>query len=82
MEKERLAREQEEKDKVEKAKKMKEQFGDTTGQWEKDKTEMQNIAQQEKKKEAQAAADGEKKVGDDGKEKIVVRADAAEGAKS
>jgi len=51
MEQERLAREQEEKDKAEKAKKMKESFGDTTSQWEKDKNEIQNIALQDKQKE-------------------------------
>lgn len=51
MEKERIAREQEEKEKAEKAKKMKESFGDATSQWEKDKTGMQNLAQQDKKKE-------------------------------
>ncbi|KAK3318570.1 mannan polymerase II complex ANP1 subunit [Apodospora peruviana] len=50
MEQERLAREQEEKEKAEKAKKMKESFSDATSQWEKDKTDMQNIALQEKKK--------------------------------
>ncbi|KAK3323544.1 mannan polymerase II complex ANP1 subunit [Cercophora scortea] len=50
MEQEKLAREAEEKEKAEKAKKMKESFGDATSQWEKDKTEMQNIALQEKKK--------------------------------
>jgi len=49
MEQERLAHEKEEKEKAEKAKKMKEQFGDATSQWEKDKTEMQNIAVQDKK---------------------------------
>jgi len=52
MERERLVREQEEKEKAEKARKMKESFGDPSSQWEKDKTEMQNIALQEKKKES------------------------------
>ncbi|KAK3390866.1 Anp1-domain-containing protein [Podospora didyma] len=51
MEQEKLAREQEEKEKAEKAKKMKEQFGDTASQWEKDKSEMHNIAAKEGKKE-------------------------------
>lgn len=49
MEQERIAREAEEKDKAEKAKKIKEQFGDQNNQWEKDKMEMQNLALQEKK---------------------------------
>lgn len=44
MEQERLAREKEEEEKAEKAKKVKEQFGDTSGQWEKDKSDMQNLA--------------------------------------
>ena len=52
MEREKLAREQEEKEKAEKARKMKESFGDTTSQWEKDKTALQDIALQEKRKEA------------------------------
>ncbi|KAK4151351.1 glycosyltransferase [Chaetomidium leptoderma] len=51
-----LAQEQAEKEKAEKAQKMKESFGDTTGQWEKDKTGMQKIAVQEKKKDTAAAA--------------------------
>lgn len=50
MERERQTREQEEKIKAEKAKKMKETFGETTSQWEKDKNEMQNIAFTEEKK--------------------------------
>ncbi|KAK5657708.1 hypothetical protein OQA88_2780 [Cercophora sp. LCS_1] len=60
MERERVAREQEEREKAEKAKKMKESFGDTASQWEKDKTEMQNIALQEKKKETAKEAIQEK----------------------
>lgn len=61
MEQERLAREAEEKEKAEKAKKMKESFGDARGQWEKDKTEMQNIALQDQKaKEAQKEQQGNK----------------------
>ncbi|KAK0714937.1 mannan polymerase 2 complex anp1 subunit [Lasiosphaeris hirsuta] len=48
MEQERLAHEQEEKEKAEKAKKLKESFGDATSQWEKDKTQMQDIAMKEK----------------------------------
>jgi mannan polymerase II complex ANP1 subunit len=49
MERDRQAREKEEKEKAEKVKKIKEQFSDTNSQWEKDKTEMQNIALGEKK---------------------------------
>jgi mannan polymerase II complex ANP1 subunit len=48
MEQEKLARETEEKDKAEKARKMKESFGDTMSQWEKDKTAIQDMALQEK----------------------------------
>ena len=48
MEKERLAREKEEQDKAERAKKLKEEFGDANNQWEKDKTEMENLAKQGK----------------------------------
>jgi mannan polymerase II complex ANP1 subunit len=50
MEQERLAQEKAEKEKAEKTKKMKESFNDPTSQWEKDKTEMQNIAFQDNKK--------------------------------
>lgn len=56
MKREQLAQEQAEKEKAEKAKKLKESYGDVTGQWEKDKSELQNIAIQEKKKETAAAA--------------------------
>jgi hypothetical protein len=49
MEQERLAREKEETEKAEKMKKIKEQFGDAGSQWEKDKSDMQNLAIQEKK---------------------------------
>lgn len=52
MEQERIAREQEEKENAEKQKKIKEQFGDTNGQWEKDKTEMQNLALKDKTEKA------------------------------
>ena len=52
MEQERLAREKEEQDKAEKTKKIKEQFGDANGQWEKDKSDMQSLVAQEKKKAA------------------------------
>ena len=57
MEQERIAREKEEKEKAMKEQKMKESFGDATGQWEKDKNEIQNLAMQENKKaEDQPAA--------------------------
>lgn len=48
MEQEKLARETEEKEKAEKARKMKESFGDTMSQWEKDKTAIQDMALHEK----------------------------------
>jgi len=48
MEQERLALEKEEAAKAEKAKKIKEEFGDANGQWEKDKSEMQNMASKDK----------------------------------
>lgn len=48
MEKERLAREKEEQEKAEKVKKLKEEFGDANNQWEKDKSEMENLAQEKK----------------------------------
>jgi mannan polymerase II complex ANP1 subunit len=56
MKREQLAQEAAEKEKAEKAMKLKESFGDATGQWEKDKVAMQNIAVQDKKKDAAAAA--------------------------
>lgn len=52
MEKERLAREKEEQEKAERARKLKEEFGDPNNQWEQDKTNMQNLAKQDKEKEA------------------------------
>ena len=55
MKREQLAQEQAEKEKAEKAMKLKESFGDATGQWEKDKLEMQNIAVQDKKKNTAAS---------------------------
>ena len=67
MEQERLAKEQEDIEKAEKTKKMKESFGDTTSQWELDKTDMQNIALKEERKKADSSLDdkagvkGEKK---------------------
>lgn len=56
MKREQLAQEAAEKEKAEKAMKLKESFGDATGQWEKDKVAMQNIVVQDKKKDTAAAA--------------------------
>jgi mannan polymerase II complex ANP1 subunit len=58
MEQERQARENEEKERAERMKKIKEQFTDPRNQWEKDKTDIQNIAIQEKGKE-QSSRTGE-----------------------
>jgi mannan polymerase II complex ANP1 subunit len=58
MEQERLAREYEEQERVDRLRKIKEQFNDPNSEWEKDKTEMQNIAMQDKAKEGQAEAKG------------------------
>ena len=55
MEKERLGRELEEKEMAERIKKLKEEFGDTENQWEQDKTEMQKLVKQDKKKPAAKA---------------------------
>jgi mannan polymerase II complex ANP1 subunit len=61
MEQERKAREAEEEERQERMKKIKDQFADPNGQWEKDKTDIQNEAIREKKaqeeKEKQAQAD-------------------------
>ncbi|KAI5861657.1 glycosyltransferase family 62 protein [Durotheca rogersii] len=51
MEQERLAREAEEKARQEREKKIKEEFGDANSQWEKDKSEIQNLAKQQAQKE-------------------------------
>jgi mannan polymerase II complex ANP1 subunit len=51
MEQERIARENEEKEKAERMKKIKDQFVDPNTQWEKDKSDIQKMA--EKAKEAQ-----------------------------
>jgi mannan polymerase II complex ANP1 subunit len=64
MEQERLAREKEEEEKADKAKKIKEQFGDANSQWEKDKTDMQNLVTQQKKKDTQETAQHTAKAGD------------------
>lgn len=50
MEQERIARENEEKERAERAKRIKEQFADPNVQWEKDKSDIQNIAKSEKSK--------------------------------
>jgi mannan polymerase II complex ANP1 subunit len=60
MEQERIALENEEKERAERMKKIKEQFTDPNSQWEKDKTDIQNMAMEEKTKE-QAAAGEESK---------------------
>lgn len=49
MEQERKAREAEEEERQERMKKIKDQFADPNGQWEKDKTDIQNEAMREKK---------------------------------
>jgi len=51
MEKERIAHEEEEKERSERMKKIKDQFADPNSQWEKDKTDIQNEAMREKAKE-------------------------------
>jgi mannan polymerase II complex ANP1 subunit len=57
MEKERIAHEEEEKERAERMKKIKEQFTDPNSQWEKDKTDIQNEAMKEKAKAEKAKAD-------------------------
>lgn len=64
MEKERLGREKEEQEKAERAKKLKEEFGDTGSQWEKDKTEMQKLVKQDKIKADEARPQVQAQVGD------------------
>jgi len=61
MEQERIAHENEEQERVERMKKIKDQFADPNSQWEKDKTDIQNEAMKEKAKEEKekAAAEGE-----------------------
>jgi len=54
MEQEQKAHEQEEKERVERMQKIKDQFADPNSQWEKDKTDIQNEAQREKQKEEKA----------------------------
>jgi mannan polymerase II complex ANP1 subunit len=57
MEQERLAREEEEKEKAEMAKKVKENFGDTTSQWEKDRAAMHDLALKDERKKAELESD-------------------------
>ena len=59
MEQERLAKEAEEKEKAEREKKIKDAFDDTNTQWQKDKTEIQNLAKEAK--EAAAKDDSSEK---------------------
>ncbi|KAK4134185.1 glycosyltransferase family 62 protein [Trichocladium antarcticum] len=78
MELARLAQEKEDREKAEKAQKLKESFGDTTGQWEEDRSQLQNLALQEKKaaKEKNAAAAeqaGAPAAGGAADEKVVAR---------
>ena len=47
MEQERKAREKEERERAERMKKIKDEFNDPNSQWEKDKTEIQEITQKE-----------------------------------
>lgn len=63
MEQERIARENEEKERAERMKKIKEQFTDPNSQWEKDKSDIQNIAMSEKAKEQAESADDSKAQG-------------------
>lgn len=58
MEQERLAREAEEAEKAERMKRIKEQFIDPNNQWEKDKTDILNMAMLEKAKEQQTTEGG------------------------
>jgi mannan polymerase II complex ANP1 subunit len=55
MEQERMARENEEKERAEKAKKIKEQFDDPNKQWEKDKTDLEKLAREALAKEDKRA---------------------------
>ena len=68
MEQERLAKEAEEKAKADKEKKIKEEFVDNSAEWEKDKTEIQNLAKEESQKassEELKRGAAEKKTDDD-----------------
>ena len=65
MEQERIARENEEKERAERMKKIKEQFTDPNSQWEKDKSDIQNIAISEEAKEQAASVGDEESHGSD-----------------
>ncbi|KAI0173340.1 glycosyltransferase family 62 protein [Hypoxylon sp. FL1284] len=60
MEAERQAKEAEEKEKQERESKIKEQFGDTNGQWEQDKSEIQNLAKEAQKEKTEPDQDSKK----------------------
>ena len=77
MEQERLARENEEKERAERMKKIKEQYKDPNSQWEKDKTDIQNMAMQEKTKD-QVAAEEDSQASSLGNSDQVREATAAE----
>ena len=59
MEQERLRRENEEKEWLELAKKIKEQFKDTQGQWEKDKNDIEKLAMIAKEQAASSSTASE-----------------------
>ena len=63
MDKERKEKEAEEKKRADRAKKIKEQFTDSTGQWEKDKNDVQNLVLKDKadEKERTGSKPDEKK---------------------
>lgn len=65
MEQERKAREAEEKERAERMKKIKDQFADPNGQWEKDKSDIQNEAMEEKAKDSGKEAVQEKSAEED-----------------
>jgi len=69
MEQERQARENEEKERNERMKKIKDQFADPNGQWEKDKTDIQNEAMKEKAKAEEKEKEQEKIAGKGSSEK-------------
>ncbi|TGJ85965.1 hypothetical protein E0Z10_g2813 [Xylaria hypoxylon] len=65
MEQERLAKEAEEQEKAETEKKIKEHFSDPNNQWEKDKSELQNIAKQASADQKQGSKKNSKPKGED-----------------
>jgi mannan polymerase II complex ANP1 subunit len=64
MEKERIARENEEKERADRMKKIKDQFDDPNSQWEKDKTDIQNEALKEKKEKEESSGNAAAKADD------------------